>query len=236
MRRIGGLLLLALGFLGFLGEGAAHAAHAANTQRPVFHFDRGGLLLVSDLPQILPRPEVKPHLSTGLTTSFVLRVTAVDRTGRKLTGAGQVDIRYEPWDEVYLTRRIGADRQVRKETVASYEGLLTWWRGLEVPVLAGGASGVVGGPSPAAWDVRVEVEVIPFSRSEQREAQRWFSDSIDSRGRSSTPEGGETVDTSPSGSGLDGVLDLLIATSIKRRSLASYAWKAAYRPTAERRP
>lgn len=228
MRRLGGLLLLVLGFL---GAGAVHAA-----QGPVFHFDRGGLLLVSDLPQILPRPEVKPHLSTGLTTSFLLRVTAVDRTGRKLTGAGQIDIRYEPWDEVYLTRRIGADRQVRKETVASYEGLLTWWRGLEVPVLAGGASGVVGGPSPAAWDVRVEVEVIPFSRSEQREAQRWFSDSLDGSGRAPARDGGDAVDVPRNEPGLDGVLDLLIATSIKRRSLVSYAWKAAYRRETARRP
>ena len=222
-RRLGVLLVLVLGLL------ATPAAHGA--QGPAYRFDGGGLLRVRDLPPILPRPEVKPHLSTGLTTSFVLRVTAVDRTGRKLTGAGQVDIRYEPWDEVYLTRSIGADRQARKETVTSYEGLLTWWRGLEVPVLKGGT-----GISGAAWDVRVEVEVIPFSRSEQREAQRWFSDSIDSRGRPGAREGGEAVDTPRDEPGLDGVLDLLIATSIKRRSLVSYAWKAAYRPTAERRP
>jgi hypothetical protein len=229
MRRLAILLALALG-LTLLAAPAAGSA-----QGPVFRFDRAGLLLVRDLPQILPRPEVKPHLSTGLTTSFVLRVTAVDGSGRKLTGAGQVDIRYEPWDEVYLTRRIGADRQVRKETVTSYEGLLTWWRGLEVPVLAGGASGVVGGPSLAAWDVRVEVEVIPFSRSEQREAQRWISDSIEGGGR---PPAGDRQETAGAAddAGLDGVLDLLLATSIKRRSLVSYTWKAAYRPAAERRP
>lgn len=229
MRRLGVLLLLALGLL------AAGAARAA--QGPAFRFDRAGLLVVADLPQILPRPEVKPHLSTGLTTSFILRVTAVDGAGRKLSGAGQVDIRYEPWDEVYLTRRIGADRQVRKETVASYEGLLTWWRGLEVPVLASGASGVVGGPSLAAWDVRVEVEVIPFSRSEQRQAQRWISDSLEGAGR--PPAGDRDRDDRASvaeDAGLDGVLDLLLATSIKRRSLVSYSWKAAYRPAAERRP
>ncbi|HEX2225309.1 MAG TPA: hypothetical protein VHN15_14005 [Thermoanaerobaculia bacterium] len=233
MRRLAVRLLLVLGLLAAGGHRAADAAQA-----PAFRFDRAGLLVVADLPQILPRPEVKPHLSTGLTTSFVLRVTAVDGNGRKLTGAGQVDIRYEPWDEVYLTRRVGADRLVRKETVASYEGLLTWWRSLEVPVLASGATGVVGGPSLAAWNVRVEVEVIPFSRSEQREAQRWISDSLEGGGRPPAGErpGRDETAGAAGEEGLDGVLDLLLATSIKRRSLVSYSWKAAYRPGPERRP
>lgn len=210
------LLLLAL---------LAGAAHAA--QRPVFTVQRDGLLVVSELPQILTRPEVKGHLTTGLTTSFVLRVTAVDPSGRKLRGAGRVDVRYEPWDEVFLTRRLGADRKSLRETVASYDRLLSWWQGLSLPVLAAAGGGAPG----SGWDVRIDVDVIPFSQSEQRDTQRWFSDSVGGGGTPAAPPisgGGDSV--TPAGDrSLGGVLDLLIATSIKRRSLVTYTWKAAPR-------
>lgn len=217
-------LRLAVFFLGLaLLAAAAHAA-----QRPVFTVQRDGLLVVSDLPQILTRPEVKGHLTTGLTTSFVLRVTAVDPAGRKLRGAGRVDVRYEPWDEVFLTHRLGADRKSQRETVASYDRLLAWWQDLSLPVLAS-----AGGGSPgSAWDVRIDVDVIPFSQSEQRDTQRWFSDSIGGGGGGSaspspSPDGPAAT---PAGDrSLGGVLDLLIATSIKRHSLVSYTWKAAPR-------
>ena len=214
-------LRLALFFLGLaLLAAAAHAA-----QRPVFTVQRDGLLVVSDLPQVLNRPEVKGHLTTGLTTSFVLRVTGVDPSGRKLRGAGRVDVRYEPWDEVFLTRRLGADRKSLRETVASYDRLLSWWQGLSMPVLASAGG---GSPSPA-WDVRIDVDVIPFSQSEQRDTQRWFSDSIGAPPPSSSSSGSsDGPAVTPAGDrNLGGVLDLLIATSIKRRSLVTYTWKAA---------
>lgn len=202
----------------------AAAAHAA--QRPVFTVQRDGLLVVSDLPQVLNRPEVKGHLTTGLTTSFVLRVTAIDPSGRKLRGAGRVDVRYEPWDEVFLTRRLGADRKSLRETVASYDRLLSWWQGLSMPVLTSARGGAPGG----GWDVRVDVDVIPFSQSEQRDTQRWFSDSIGGGGSGAPPSSPEGPGLTPAGDrSLGGVLDLLIATSIKRRSLVTYTWKAAPR-------
>lgn len=203
--------------------GAADIARGA--QRPAFTVQRDGLLVVSDLPQVLNRPEVKGHLTTGLTTSFVLRVTAVDPSGRKLRGAGRVDVRYEPWDEVFLTHRLGADRKNLRETVASYDRLLSWWQGLSMPVLASAG----GGPPSSAWDVRIDVDVIPFSQSEQRDTQRWFSDSVGGTppAPSSSGSGGEVT---PAGErSLGGVLDLLIATSIKRRSLVTYTWKATPR-------
>jgi hypothetical protein len=213
--------VIRLALLAALLAGAAHAA-----QRPVFTVQRDGLLVVSALPQILSRPEVKGYLTTGLTTSFVLRVTAVDPSGRKLRGAGRVDVRYEPWDEVFLTHRLGVDRKRLRETVPSYDRLLTWWQDLSLPVVATGA------PSRAGWDVRIDVDVIPFSQSEQRDTQRWFSDSIGGAGSGAPPSSssdGSAV--SPAGDrNLGGVLDLLIATSIKRRSLVTYSWKARVAP------
>jgi hypothetical protein len=180
---------------------------------------------VSSLPDILSRPEVRPHLSTGLTTTFALRVTATDETGRKVRGGGRIDVRWEPWDAVFLTAAIGADGHARRESVPSLDRLAAWWHGLEILAAAGLAPG-------GRWDVRVEVSVIPFSASEQRNTQRWFSDSLGQK-----PSTGPAPDqgTVAPQANPNGVLDLLIATSIKRRSLAQYVWTAAARPSVEHR-
>jgi hypothetical protein len=75
------------------------------------------------------------------------------------------------------------------------------------------------------------VSVVPFSRSEQRDAQRWFSDTLGegarSAPRSQAPDASPEIDPGPSSNGL---LDLLIVTSIKRPNLATYVWTASPRP------
>lgn len=215
MRRASRRALWALALLAALGAGALRAA-----ERPSFTVSRDGALTVSGLPDILSRPEVRPHLATGLTTTFALRVTATDETGKKVKGGGRIDVRWEPWDEVFLTAAIGADGHARHESVPSLDRLAAWWHGLEVLTAAGLAPG-------GRWDVRVEVSVIPFSASEQLNTQRWFSDSLGQK--PSTAPGAAVQQANP-----NGVLDLLIATSIKRRSLAQYVWTAVAR--SETRP
>jgi len=212
--------LVLLAALGALGAGTLRAA-----ERPSFAVSRDGGLTVSSLPDILSRPEVRPHLSTGLTTTFALRVTATDETGRKVKGGGRIDVRWEPWDEVFLTAAIGADGHARHESLPSLDRLAAWWHGLEILAAAGLAPG-------ARWDVRVEVSVIPFSASEQRNTQRWFSDSLGQK--PSPPPGTDQATVAPQANP-NGVLDLLIATSIKRRSLAQYVWTATARPSGDHR-
>jgi hypothetical protein len=179
--------------------------------------------VVSGLPDILVRPEVRPHLTTGLTTTFIVRVTANDDTGRKIKGAGRADVRWELWDEVFLTAALGAAGRARTESLPSFERLAAWWRGLELPVAAGLSPG-------GHWQVKVEVSVVPFSRSEQRDTQRWFSDTLGEgerpAPRARTPDAPESVDEGPA---LSGLLDLLMVTSIKRPNLATYVWTASPR-------
>jgi hypothetical protein len=221
VRRASRQALCALALLTALGAGTLRAA-----ERPSFAVSRDGALTVSSLPDILSRPEVRPHLSTGLTTTFALRVTATDETGRKVRGGGRIDVRWEPWDAVFLTAAIGADGHARRESVPSLDRLAAWWHGLEILAAAGLAPG-------GRWEVRVEVSVIPFSASEQRNTQRWFSDSLGQKPGTSAPatsQGTVAPQANP-----NGVLDLLIATSIKRRSLAQYVWTASPRPAAEHR-
>jgi hypothetical protein len=205
---------------------AAGALPAA--EGPSFVVGRDGVLVVSGLPGILSRPEVKPHLSTGLTTTFALRVTASDETGNKIKGGGRIDVRWEPWDEVFLTTALGVDGHVRRDSLPSLDRLAAWWHGLEIPAATGLAPG-------GRWDVRVEVSVIPFSASEQRDTQRWFSDSLGQAppAPASTPQEQAAAPRPLPPAG--GVLDLLIATSIKRHSLISFTWTAVSRSAPERR-
>jgi hypothetical protein len=186
---------------------------------PVYEVGRDRALVVSALPDVLSAPEVRSHLTTGLTTSFVLTVTASAGDGRRVRGAARADVRWEPWDEVFHVGILGADGRARRDTVPSFERLVAWWRSLELPVVAALPAGT--------WSVKVELSVIPFSQSEQRDAQRWFSNAPGPDDAPAATEGG---------SRLNGVVDLLIATSIQRHSVVRYAWTAAAKRPAERRP
>jgi hypothetical protein len=210
-----------------VAAGAAQAAWAAEpTPGPTLEL-RQKVLFLSALPAVLDRPEVRPHLQTGLTTTFLLEVRAAGAGGQKARGGGMVEVRYEPWDETFLVSALGVDGRPHRETLPSFDRLVLWWRSLSLPVLTAEALGAVGA---VPWQVDVRVSVIPFSRSEQREAQRWLSESIGRTERSETPtQNPATTTPAPSrGEALTGALDLLLATSIKRHSLVSYGWTLVY--------
>lgn len=152
---------------------------------PTYEIGRDGVLVVGALPAVLSRPEVKPHLTTGLTTSFLLTVTASGTQGRKVKGAARIDLRWEPWDEVFFVRAVGADRRVRRETLPSLDRLVGWWRAVELPV-------AIDLPADR-WQVKVELSVVPFSQSEQLDAQRWFA----SAPASKRPKGSRSAKESP---------------------------------------
>jgi len=184
-----------------------------------------GTLVVSGLPDILSRPEVRPHLSSGLTTTFVLQVSAADGRGKKLNGGATIAVRYEPWDEVFLVVSSGAAGvagATRKESLANFDSLAAWWREQKLPVLA--TTGLAAGGS---WQVRVTVHVVPFSESERENTQRWFSQSVGGSQRSNADDASAAAKES-AGTGM--VLDLLVATSIRRRSLVSYDWNLTFKP------
>jgi hypothetical protein len=183
---------------------------------------REKVLVLSSLPTVLARPEVRPHLSTGLTTTFLIAVEAVDGGGKKKKGGGKVDIRYEPWDEVFLVSTLGVDGRLHQESLPSFDRLLAWWKGLALPVLAADPLSTNG-----AWRVEVHLSVIPFSQSEQRETQRWLADSLGRQEPGDAAPGGRTEP-------LSGVLDTLLATSIQRRSLVGYDWTLVFQPERRR--
>ena len=111
----------------FLVFGSVSAVAAA--QAPTFELDAEGVLHLLSLPEVLSRREVRPHLDSGLTTSFVVVSKVRDDTGREVRGTGKVEIRYQLWDEVYLVRITGiggARRLVSARTFASTMTLALW--------------------------------------------------------------------------------------------------------------
>ena len=210
------LLLLGLGIFALAATLPARAAQGPRVRL------ENGRLMVSALPDVLSRPEVRPHLTNGLTSTLVVAVTVTDGLGGKVRGGGRMDVRYELWDEAFFVTALGVDRKLRRETLPSFDRLVSWWRGLELPSLAPDR---LSASQP--WKVQVRVSLVPFSESEQEDAQRWLSDSV-AGGKSSAEQTSASAKESPER--LGNVLDLLVATSIQRRPLVSYDWNLTLRP------
>jgi len=219
-RRAVGIAVIC-GLVGWIG-----AANLGAAVVPAFELDRGGVLTVVALPEVLSRREVRPHLGSGLTTSFIVEIEVRDALGQEVRGVGRIDVRYELWDEVYLVRVVGAGGIRKLPPVRSFEELQGVWQRLRVPVAMAASLDRRGGP----WKVEVALSVVPFSQSEQRDAQRWFNDSIAVRPPPSVaPPGVRPRDSAIRGD-TNGVLDLFLGNSIQRRSLVHYDWTVEFRP------
>ena len=197
------------------------AAPAGAVEAPRLELDHGALV-ISGLPDVLSRPEVRPHLASGLTTTFVVRVSATDGRGAKAAGGGTVAVRFEPWDEVFLVAAAGVGGGARKDSLPSFERLAAWWRDLKLPALSAAALSPAG-----TWQVKIAVHVVPFSESERADTQSWFSASVGGDPRSNAEDLSAAAKKNPE----SGILGLLVATSIQRRSLVSYDWTVTFRPS-----
>ena len=161
------------------------------------------------LPPLLRSGEVRRHLETGLTTTLAFEVRLTG--GGRVRGGARIDIRYELWDEIWLVTRADTLGRTQRARFPSFEQLETWWRDLRLDVLA---------PRTPAGPAEVRLRVIPFSQSEQLDAQRWFSRSL----------AAESADSAGAVSGLleepsGDLFNLLLATSIGRPALKEYEWK-----------
>jgi len=186
---------------------------------PRLEVEPGDKLILTALPLILSDAQVRPHLTTGLTTTFAFRVTVLTGGG-KLVGGSQVEIRYEPWDEIYHVAVMGIDGRIERHTVASFGDLSEWWKTLRLGVLDARHA-----DWSAASEARITVAVVPFSQAEGDDTRRWFSESLERASRSSAEEIARSAEDGPEPLGR--ALNLLIATSIRRRALLSYRWTVA---------
>jgi hypothetical protein len=168
-------------------------------------------VLLTRLPSVLRQEEVHRHLETGLTTTLAFEVRTMG--GARTRGGARIDIRYELWDEVWLVTRADTSGRTQRASFASFEKLEAWWRDLRLEVLPA--------RSPAG-PAELRLRVIPFSQSEQLDAQRWFSRSLagESAGSAGAVSG---VVAEPSSD----LFNLLLATSIGRPALLEFEWKLA---------
>ena len=190
------------------------AAPLQAVQAPAVEAAREGLAL-SRLPAVLTDPEVRKQLGTGLTTSFVFTATARGGAGAKTKGAARVDVRYDLWDEIYIVTRIDGTGRAARVTLPSFERLAEWWREARLVVIRP--------PAAAARSVEINLRVIPFSQSEQLDAQRWFSQALSAEKSGSAGAVSEAVEDQPES--FSQVINLLLATSIGRPALLEYQWK-----------
>jgi hypothetical protein len=160
---------------------------------------------VSALPPLLADAEVQGHLKSGLTSTIV--VTVAPRRGRSAPALASVDVRFEPWEEVFLVRppRSAAPGPERK--LASMDALQRWWAELVLPL---DARLLAGTP------VDVEVSVVPFSEAEAADTRRWYAEAL-------------RRDDRPPTRGLGEALDAVTLTSIKRHGVVHFSWTVGVR-------
>ncbi len=193
----------------------------ASAQGPRFEADGEGMLWLRDLPPLLAQAEVRKKLDTGLTTSFEF---TLEEAGEPRIFA-LIDVRFEPWDEVYEVASVDRRGRFEKLKLSSFDALSAYWQSLRLaagqPRPAPGARGSGGRSVQRSDKLRLLIELVPFSRREQSETQRWFSESLAQAGKG-TAEGaaGSGKDNSPEALGQ--ALSVLMATSIERRSAFSY--------------
>jgi len=187
---------------------------AAGGGGPALERSTEGVALTK-LPPLLRNGEVRDHLGTGLTTTLAFEIRL---GGGRARGGARIDIRYELWDEIWLVTRADTLGRTQRARFPSFEQLESWWRDLRLDVLP---------PRTPAGPAEVRLRVIPFSQSEQLDAQRWFSRSLAAEPGSAGSVSGVLEESSGD------LFNLLLATSIGRPALQEYEWKLAV-PEAKR--
>ncbi|MCP4898180.1 MAG: hypothetical protein GY906_14500 [bacterium] len=172
-----------------------------------------GKIAITEFPAILEEEEITRQLTSGLTTSFVFRAEVKSES---LVGGARVDVRYELWDEVFQVVAVGIDELGERQTLPDIAALKSWWSELSLTVIER------EGESATGKDLRLTLDVVPFSLSEQDDTQRWFSRSFAASQGGASSRIGDAGERS--GSSLEKVLGVLMATSIQRSALSTYRW------------
>lgn len=190
----------------------------------------GGWVVLSGLPPLLDRAEIRKQLDSGLTATLAFDVRTTGASPEKLRGGARVDIRYELWDEIYVVTRLDASGKRERLRFDSFDKLGRWWREARLVVLPLPRS---LGQGSGQWTSSVWLRVIPFSQAEQRETQRWLSESMAGEGEGSAGAVAQALEDRPAS--LSQVLQLLVATSIGRPALFEQEWKLAFSTAGSRR-
>jgi len=193
VRRTAGILSIVLALTAGAADRRPGAAVAPN-----------GALTITLPAELLRSSEVKEQLTSGLTTLFVITVTA-DDGAQSANGAARIDVRFALWEEQYVVSTIEATGQERQFTFDDDAALARWWSENPLTVAAPRKYG-------PRVDVRVKLKLLPFSSQEQRDTRRWLARTL-ARG---------SVESNPAQSA--DILRMIVETSIRRRPLLEREW------------
>ncbi len=177
--------------------------------QPELESDASGNMTLKNLPSILNEPDLERYLLSGLTTTVVVRI---ENDQREVVGGLRVDLRYELWDEIFFLTVLDLVSTESSLLLDSGQALNAWWKVLKIPI-------VESVSSVSTSELRVTLTVVPFSRTEQDDTQRWYAESVHRGAQGSETTAGERRES------LERVFSVLIATSIQRRPLGSYSWR-----------
>jgi hypothetical protein len=197
----------------------------AGGQAPVIACGPGGTgqrCLVSRLPPILSDREAAPYLKSGLTSMFMFTLSARDERGQRMTAAMRVEVRFEPWDEVFFVSVVRPGIASEQFRLESLEKLQSWWRALGLPfALAAASAGVA----------RLEVTLLPFSGEEETATRQWYAEALrverrQAGGQRQTDDRRRVSDGSLDRDSLrvGEMLDAMTLTSIKRHGVLRFEW------------
>ena len=191
-----GLLLLAPSW---------NAANAASRLRAIV--SSNGSLSITLPPALLERAEVTRQLTSGLTTIFVVTIEAVDGPVTS-HGALRIDVRDDLWEEKFLVTVIEGMAVQRKLSFAAQEDLRRWWGATPLAVLPAQKCG-------PRVDVAVTLTMLPFSRQEQSDTERWLARTLSE----SRAPGGDALKSQSSE-----ILRIIVESSVRRRPLLEEHW------------
>lgn len=176
---------------------------------------RGGDLWLTLSPSVLGEAEVRDYLDSGLTTSLLVRIQFRDGEGQRYDGSARIDLRYEPWDEVFFATVWDLNGKHEQQELKSREALEQWWRVLQLLLYRH------NGAAPCR-PTRVSLEVLPFSAQEQNSARNWVREVGGTRDGPSSAEGQSTANIQ--------LLNVLVATSMQRKPLMRFTWRIPCQP------
>ncbi len=203
---------------------ALAAAPAFGAGGPALQVE-GAWVALAGLPPVLERADVRKQLDSGLTSTLAFEVRTIGSSPARMQGGARIDIRYELWDEIYLVNRLDAAGRREPLRFRSFEQLARWWREARLAVL----------PLPrgtALWQAEVRLRVLPFSQAEQRETQRWLSESMAGEDEGGAGAVSQVLEDRPGS--FSQVLQLLVATSIGRPALFEQVWRLDVRVEGKR--
>lgn len=172
---------------------------------PTYMLNDQQQLMLSLPSSCLNHPKVKKQLFSGLTATLAISLKARDFQGNPIEGISRVDVRFEPWDEIFMLTLWQNDGQQHKLQLPSFKELVDWFAAYHMHLATLPARAGIR-------DLETTLVVLPFSQSERENTKRWFAKTLSN-------QNDDRRDPNK-------VLDLLVATSIKRKSMVRFHWEA----------